>query len=65
MNDPATPCVKVCTLDAEGKLCLGCGRTADEIATWARLDAAARRDILSRLPARLEALVSGAKPTSR
>ncbi len=28
------PCVKICTLDARSGLCLGCGRTLDEIARW-------------------------------
>jgi uncharacterized protein len=36
--DPAaprveSPCIKVCVLDAES-VCIGCGRTIDEIAGW-------------------------------
>ncbi|MGA8395452.1 MAG: DUF1289 domain-containing protein, partial [Pseudolabrys sp.] len=34
-----TPCVKVCTLDARMGLCLGCGRTVDEIARWTAMNA--------------------------
>ncbi|MGA9005037.1 MAG: DUF1289 domain-containing protein, partial [Pseudolabrys sp.] len=32
-----TPCVKICTLDARMGLCLGCGRTVDEITRWATM----------------------------
>lgn len=58
MSDTAvieTPCVKICTLDAERRLCLGCGRTVDEIAQWAGLSAAERRRIMDALPERLAA----------
>ncbi len=48
-----SPCVKICTLDARSGLCLGCGRTIDEIAAWGRLSAAERAQVMDRLPARL------------
>ncbi len=51
-----TPCVKICTLDARAGLCLGCGRTIDEIAGWGRMSAAERHDIMAALPDRLAAL---------
>ncbi|MFN3657962.1 MAG: DUF1289 domain-containing protein [Pseudolabrys sp.] len=50
-----TPCVKVCTLDGRARLCLGCGRTVEEIAGWSAMSAAERRRILDELPARLAA----------
>ena len=31
-----TPCVKVCMVDPESNLCLGCFRTLPEIGGWAR-----------------------------
>jgi len=31
-----SPCIKVCTLDAE-QVCHGCGRTLQEIAAWSRM----------------------------
>lgn len=31
-----SPCVKVCTLDAQN-VCTGCGRTIGEIVNWSRL----------------------------
>jgi predicted Fe-S protein YdhL (DUF1289 family) len=30
-----TPCIDVCEMDAGTGLCIGCGRTLDEIAGWA------------------------------
>jgi hypothetical protein len=50
-----TPCVKVCTLDARAGLCLGCGRTIDEIAGWGAMSADERARIMAELPARLAA----------
>jgi predicted Fe-S protein YdhL (DUF1289 family) len=50
-----TPCVKICTLDARSRICLGCGRSIDEIASWIALSAAERARIMAELPARLAA----------
>jgi len=47
-----TPCVKVCTLDARSGLCLGCGRTLDQIARWAGMTEAERTRIMAELAAR-------------
>jgi hypothetical protein len=48
-----SPCTKVCTLDARSGLCLGCGRSVDEIARWIAMSAAERARIVAELPARL------------
>jgi hypothetical protein len=50
-----SPCVKICTLDARSGLCLGCGRTLDEIAQWRKLSDAERKRVMAELPARLAA----------
>jgi predicted Fe-S protein YdhL (DUF1289 family) len=47
-----TPCVKVCTLDARSGLCLGCGRTLDQIARWASMSEAERTRIMAELAQR-------------
>ncbi len=44
-----TPCVKVCIVDGESGLCLGCQRTLPEIAGWAKLSDDERADIMSGL----------------
>jgi len=48
-----SPCAKICTLDARSGLCLGCGRSIDEIARWSAISTAERAQVISKLPARL------------
>jgi predicted Fe-S protein YdhL (DUF1289 family) len=48
-----SPCVKICTLDARSGLCLGCGRTIDEIAQWTTMSAEERQRLMTELPGRL------------
>ena len=56
MNGPprpiATPCVKVCVVDGESGLCLGCYRTLAEVAAWSRLSEAEREAIMADLSRR-------------
>ena len=47
-----TPCIKVCVVDGESGLCLGCYRRLNEVATWTRLTEAERETILAELPDR-------------
>jgi predicted Fe-S protein YdhL (DUF1289 family) len=46
-----SPCVKICMLDAAGRVCLGCHRTIDEITTWSRLSDEVKRNIIARIAA--------------
>jgi uncharacterized protein len=48
-----SPCVKICVLDPEAKMCTGCGRTLDEIASWLHLSEADRLKVAADLPERL------------
>lgn len=47
-----TPCIKVCVVDGESGLCLGCFRQLSEVAGWAQLSDAQRDAILAELPHR-------------
>ena len=58
-----SPCVDICTLDVRTALCLGCGRTIDEIAAWGSMSAADRRRVIDELPARIEAARPSAQAT--
>jgi uncharacterized protein len=49
----STPCIKVCAVSGLSGLCIGCGRTLAEIASWGGLDEAERQAIMAELPARL------------
>ncbi len=47
-----SPCVKLCAVHPEERLCVGCLRTIEEIAAWSRLTHEARAAIIADLPAR-------------
>jgi uncharacterized protein len=45
----ASPCIGVCTLDPQTRLCLGCLRSDTEIAAWRNADGDLRLRILERV----------------
>ena len=47
-----TPCVKVCVVDGESGLCMGCYRRLNEVAGWAKLSDAERETIMGELKSR-------------
>jgi len=59
-----SPCTKVCVVHPTQSLCLGCGRSLDEIARWVEFDAAMRTRIMAELPARLKTLTGAAAATA-
>lgn len=44
-EDVPSPCINVCTMNAETGLCNGCYRTIDEIVAWSRLSDAEKRAV--------------------
>lgn len=48
----ASPCVKVCVMDAGQRYCAGCLRTLAEIARWGEMGDAERERVMAQLPAR-------------
>jgi uncharacterized protein len=48
----ASPCTKVCAMDADQRFCLGCRRTLAEIAAWGSLTDEEQRAVLAQLPHR-------------
>jgi uncharacterized protein len=52
-RDIETPCVKVCVVEPETQLCIGCGRTRNEIASWIGMAANERHTIILALPERM------------
>lgn len=60
--DPvASPCVGVCTLDPQGRVCVGCGRLIEEIGQWSSASPARRAQIVDAARCRLQDLVTGVK----
>jgi predicted Fe-S protein YdhL (DUF1289 family) len=47
-----SPCVKLCGIHPEAKICTGCLRTMDEITGWSKLSPQERREIMITLPQR-------------
>ncbi|PQM58961.1 MAG: DUF1289 domain-containing protein [Rhodobacteraceae bacterium] len=47
-----SPCVKLCVIDPEYNLCIGCFRTIAEISKWSALTPENRRKIISSLKER-------------
>jgi uncharacterized protein len=57
-----SPCNKICTIDAVSRLCVGCGRTLDEIARWTALSDGERARIMAELPQRLRSPAGATEP---
>jgi predicted Fe-S protein YdhL (DUF1289 family) len=47
-----SPCVKLCVVHPEARICVGCYRTIDEIAQWSRMTHEERATVMAALPAR-------------
>lgn len=47
-----SPCIKICTIHPETRVCLGCHRTLDEIGSWSRMTPDARRAVMAELATR-------------
>ena len=51
-DEVESPCVKICVVHPEERICTGCLRTLDEIARWSQMTPEERRAVLAALPAR-------------
>ena len=56
---PVSPCLGICLMDPQTRMCRGCLRTIDEIRGWYEAGAADKRLILKRLAARRRAATAG------
>lgn len=55
-DEVESPCVRVCVVHPEARICTGCLRSIDEITRWSRMSAEERRDIMAALPDRANLL---------
>lgn len=55
-DEADSPCVKLCVVHPEARICVGCHRSIDEISAWSRMSAEERKDIMAALPARASQL---------
>ncbi|MFD2738874.1 DUF1289 domain-containing protein [Sulfitobacter aestuarii] len=51
-----SPCVNICVVHPEARLCTGCLRSIDEITGWSRMSSEERRVVMAELPQRAEQL---------
>lgn len=56
-NEIESPCVKICVIHSDAKICVGCYRTLSEIGAWSSITAPERRRIMDELPSRAASLV--------
>jgi len=47
-----SPCIKICVIHPQERLCVGCYRSIDEIGRWSTLSAAERQAIMADLSKR-------------
>ncbi len=47
-----SPCIKLCTVHPEERICVGCYRTIGEISDWSRMSHEARAALMAELPTR-------------
>jgi predicted Fe-S protein YdhL (DUF1289 family) len=51
-----SPCVRVCVVHPEARICTGCYRSIDEITRWTKMSAEARHEVMEALPDRASLL---------
>lgn len=59
-----SPCNKICTLNSDN-VCIGCGRSRAEIASWSQLSDGERKRVVGKAKERLVTLVPGKTATNR
>jgi hypothetical protein len=47
-----SPCIQVCVVHPDERICTGCLRTMDEITRWSKMAADERSEIMQELPTR-------------
>ena len=51
-DEAESPCINICVVHPEARICTGCLRSIDEISRWSRLTSEERRAIMADLPDR-------------
>ncbi len=55
-DEIASPCVRICVVHPEARICTGCYRSTDEIAGWSRMSPQDRERLMKALPERASQL---------
>ena len=51
-DEVESPCVRICVVHPEARICTGCLRSIDEITRWSKMSGAERREVMAALPDR-------------
>ncbi|MDE4133242.1 DUF1289 domain-containing protein [Phaeobacter sp. QD34_3] len=51
-----SPCIKLCVVHPEARICTGCYRSIDEITRWSKMSPEARATVMEELPDRASLL---------
>lgn len=51
-NEIESPCIQICVIHPEERICTGCLRSIDEITSWSKMSPEARTAVIDDLPAR-------------
>lgn len=51
-DEVESPCVSICVVHREARICIGCQRTPEEISRWSRMTSEERHAIKAELPSR-------------
>jgi len=56
-DEVESPCVDICVIHPEARLCTGCYRSMDEISRWSRMSSGERAVVMAALPDRSKLVV--------
>ena len=51
-NEVESPCIRICVVHPEARICTGCNRSIDEISRWSKMTDEERARITAELPGR-------------
>ncbi len=51
-DEVQSPCVRICVVHPEARICTGCLRTIDEIGRWSKMSNEERQEVMDDLPGR-------------
>ncbi len=51
-----SPCINICVVHPEARICTGCYRSIEEITKWSKLSNDARAEVMAALPGRAAGL---------
>lgn len=55
-NEVQSPCVEICVVHPQERICTGCYRTIDEITRWSKMTPDERNALIEELPSRAPSL---------